>query len=131
MLVNAHNHYSVRRHGSSLAASTSFLLGLPTIQPSFLVEQLEHAVLHQAEGVFFVLLHPLEDVALREKLGRADEQALFDEQVTRLFSGDDNEVGHEVGDQQNFCICCPILRGYRPSGWSRHLADGEVGQLRG
>ncbi len=65
----------------------------------FAVEQLEDAVLHPAEGVFFVLIHPLEDVAFREELRRADEESLFNEKVTRFLLGDADQVGHDVGDQ--------------------------------
>jgi hypothetical protein len=38
-------------------------------------------------------------VALCEELCRADEQALFDKEVTQFFLGDANEVGHDVGNQ--------------------------------
>jgi hypothetical protein len=76
-----------------------FLLGLSAIQLSFPLEQLEDAVLHPAERVFFVLVHPLEDVALREGLTRADELSLLDVEVTRLFLGNADEIGHDVGDQ--------------------------------
>jgi len=36
---------------------------------------------------------------LREELGRADEQPLFDEEVARFLLGDTDEVGHDITDQ--------------------------------
>jgi len=49
--------------------------------------------------VLLVLVLPFEDVALREELGRADEQPLFDEEVARFLLGDTDEVGHDITDQ--------------------------------
>jgi hypothetical protein len=36
--------------------------------------------------VFFALIHPLEDVAFREELRRADKEPLFDEKSLGSFS---------------------------------------------
>nr|WP_211609205.1 hypothetical protein [Halogranum amylolyticum] len=75
---------------------------MPLIESTLLVEQLKNAVLHPTERVFLALILPLEDVTLREVFSRADEQSLFDEEITRVLFSDTDKVCHEVSNETEF-----------------------------
>lgn len=43
-----------------------------------------------------------EDMAFREVFDRANEQSLFNEEITGVFLDDTDEVGNEIGDETEF-----------------------------